>query len=127
MANPKGGRALVVDDETTVRMMLIDVLETFGYVVDAADCGEAALPQLARGRYQTVVTDLRMPGMSGLDVAAAVRRVDPDVPVILLTGTGGTEAGSDEFRDYVRVVYKPVNVVKLMATIEAARDRAHGA
>jgi len=127
MTTANGARALVVDDETTVRTMLTDVLETFGYVVDAAASGEAALPQLAPGRYQTVVTDLRMPGMSGLEVAAAVRRVDPDVPVILLTGTGGTDADSVEFRDHVQVVYKPVNITMLIATIEAARGRAQGA
>ena len=121
MTMPKNARALLIDDEAFVRTMLTDVLETFGYVVDAEESGETALARFAPGIYDVVITDQRMSGITGLEVAAAIRGMDSSVPVILLTG-GGAMAGIEKETD-LRVVYKPVNVVKLMAEVDAVQGR----
>lgn len=126
MATPAKPRALLIDDDELVRAMLTDVLQTFGYIVSAAATGEAALIDFAPGRYDVVVTDHRMPGMTGLEVALVVRDIDPSVPVILLTGGGATEELAAASRD-MEVVYKPVNVVKLVAKLDAVRGRAASA
>jgi DNA-binding NtrC family response regulator len=116
-------RALLIDDEAFVRAMLTDVLQTFGYTVDAEESGESALARFAPGVYDIVITDQRMPGMTGLEVASAIRRVDPAVPVILLTG-GGALPAEAEHSEQLHMVYKPVSVVKLMAQVDDARSHA---
>ncbi len=83
----KPHRILVVDDEEEVREILAETLEEFGYAVLTAASGEEALPVLARdGGVALVITDVRMPGMSGLDLAAEVRQRWPAVKVVLISG-----------------------------------------
>ena len=119
-------RALVIDDETMVRTMLADALEVFGYAVDAVDSGKAALACFAAGRYDVVMTDLLMPDMSGLDVVEKLRRVDPSVPMILLTGAGGGSLSTDTRAEGVLMIYKPVSLMKLKAALETRCQRAVG-
>lgn len=78
-------RILVVEDDTTIRLSLGDVLHKQGYEVDQAEDGDRAL-QLFRGRnYDLVMLDLRLPDMNGLDVMKAVRESDDQVPVVVMT------------------------------------------
>jgi CheY-like chemotaxis protein len=77
---------LVIDDEEAVRNVLVRMLQRLGHQVDSAGSGESALSQFVAGRYDLVCTDLGMPGMSGWEVAAQVRRVDPAARVVLVTG-----------------------------------------
>jgi two-component system, sensor histidine kinase and response regulator len=116
------GRLLLIDDEMMVRVMLQDVLESFGYVVDAADSGEAALELFRAGCYQAVITDLAMPGMNGLEAAARLRQLDRTVPIILLTGSAGGSVVHEARRAGagVIVVYKPVSLIGLKAALEVA-------
>ena len=67
-------RVLLVDDNTIVRDMLVDLVGSLGYQADAAAGGEEALDLFDRGRYGIVLTDLVMPGMSGWEVLAALRQ-----------------------------------------------------
>jgi CheY-like chemotaxis protein len=120
-------RALVIDDETMVRTMLADALEVFGYSVDAVDSGKAALARFAAGRYDVVMTDLLMPDMSGLEVVEELRRIDPSVPMILLTGAGGGSVATDARVEGVLMIYKPVSLMKLKAALETRCQRAVGA
>jgi CheY-like chemotaxis protein len=92
MSNPSPvvqntGRILVVDDEEEVREILAETLMDFGYRVVTAASGEEALPLLARDRsVAMVITDVRMPGMSGLELADEIRRRWPEVKVVLISG-----------------------------------------
>jgi CheY-like chemotaxis protein len=80
-------RILVVDDEEEVREILAETLEDFGYAVATAASGEEALPALLGDReIALVITDVRMPGMSGLELADEIRRRRPDVKVVLISG-----------------------------------------
>jgi CheY-like chemotaxis protein len=80
-------RILVVDDEEEVREILAETLQDFGYAVLTAASGEEALPLLVSDRgVGMVITDVRMPGMSGLELADEIRRRWPMVKVVLISG-----------------------------------------
>lgn len=81
-----GKRVLVVDDEAGMRMTLAANLELEGYEVVEADCGKRAIELVKAGEFSAVITDMRMPGMGGLETFREIRRFKPNMPVILMTG-----------------------------------------
>ncbi|SFV04819.1 PAS domain S-box-containing protein [Methylobacterium sp. 174MFSha1.1] len=83
---PRRARVLVVDDDPQVRHVTASFLNGFGYDEAEVPSGEAALERLAAERFDIVVADLAMPGMSGLDLAGAVRQRFPALPFLLVTG-----------------------------------------
>jgi two-component system cell cycle sensor histidine kinase/response regulator CckA len=110
-------RILLVDDNTIVRDMLVDLVGSLGYRADSAASGEEALALFDRRRYGMVLTDLLMPGMSGWDVLAALRQRDADIPVVIVTGSpvvGDPRASQPG----VAVLKKPVDVTALDAMIK---------
>jgi CheY-like chemotaxis protein len=110
-------KILLVDDNAVVRDMLVDLVGSLGYVADAASDGAEALALFDRNRYDIVLTDLLMPGMSGWEVLASVRQRAPRMPVIIITGTpavGDPRAAQPG----VAVLKKPVDVKALDETIK---------
>jgi DNA-binding NtrC family response regulator len=85
-------RILVVDDEEGIREFLSDVLEGAGHDVSAASDGESALSALGRLGFDLMITDLKMPGMSGLTLFERARQLDPNLEVIVLTAHGSVDA-----------------------------------
>jgi CheY-like chemotaxis protein len=81
-------RVLVVDDDPAVRKSFDRVLTGKGYAVITAENGEEALRKLNEEKYDLVYSDIRMPGMSGLEVAEKVRARRPWTPVVIITGYG---------------------------------------
>ena len=79
-------RILVVDDDAVIREGLRRVLTMEGYEVETQPNGRAALDQLQERNFDLLITDLKMPGMSGLEVLQAVRVLQPEMPIILITG-----------------------------------------
>jgi len=80
-------RVLVVDDELEIRTFVTRVLQDAGYVTDQCSSGADALKRIAEGeRFALVVTDVRMPSMSGPQLVEQLTRVDRDVKVLYLTG-----------------------------------------
>jgi CheY-like chemotaxis protein len=77
---------LVVDDDADVREVLAETLAGFGYGVVVAASGEEALPMLERGDIGMLITDVRMPGMSGFELAARARRLTSGLKVIITSG-----------------------------------------
>jgi len=84
-------KVLVVDDDPVVRKSFDRVLSGKGYAVITAEDGEEALRKLSEEKYDVVYTDIRMPGMNGLEVAEQVNARRPWTPVVIITGYG-TEA-----------------------------------
>ena len=80
------GRILVVEDEAGMRLLLETLLEAEGHKVEVADSGEAALELLRARDYQLLVTDLRMPGLDGMELIRQARAWHPELPVIMVTG-----------------------------------------
>jgi len=89
--NPQS-KFLVVDDDPVVAKSIDRVLTGKGYAVITASNGPEALDKLAREKYDAVITDIRMPGMSGLEMAARIRQSQPWLPVVIVTGYGSTES-----------------------------------
>jgi two-component system cell cycle sensor histidine kinase/response regulator CckA len=118
-----GPKILLVDDNAVVRDMLVDLVGLLGYTADAASGGAEALALFDRNRYDIVLTDLLMPGMSGWEVLTAVRQRDPRMPVVIITGTpavGDPRASQPG----VAVLKKPIDLKALDATIkEKLRQR----
>jgi two-component system response regulator HydG len=95
---PSEGRVLVVDDHVEMARLLADHLTDAGYTVDVATSGQEALA-IVRGRVlDAVVCDLRMEQVDGFDVLAAVRQVDPTLPVLIMTAFGGVENAVEAMR-----------------------------
>lgn len=119
-------RVLVLDDEEAVRVALARVLRERGYEVSTADNGVAALSLLQSDRFAVLLCDVRMPGMSGLEVVPQALRVDPDLAIIMLTAvndaTTATDALSHGAMDYL---VKPIEVAELEVAVERAAHRRH--
>ncbi len=93
-------KILVVDDDPFVAEMLAMILEDEGYGIETAESGEDALEKFnASPDIGLLISDMNMPGMSGLELIAAIRAANPAIPVILLTGTEDASLGSvaDEY------------------------------
>jgi len=114
-------RVLVVDDEADAREMLSAILSQAGFEVDDAADGFAALAMVSRCRPDVIVTDLRMPGMTGVDLLQRVRRIHGDVPVILATGLETWDlCTAAEAYGAVTCLVKPIALDDLVWTIEMA-------
>ena len=85
-ANIEAANILLVDDEETFRDIFFDLLTHYKHHVGLASNGKAALDLFETGSYDMVITDLAMPGMSGLELASHIKNIDPEMPVLLLTG-----------------------------------------
>ncbi len=91
-------KVLVIDDDPVVGRSFDRVLGTKGYAVISAADGDEALDKLAREEYDVVYTDIKMPGMSGLEVARRIKASRPWLPVVIVTGYG-TEANETEAKE----------------------------
>ena len=91
-------KVLVVDDDPVVGKSIDRILSSRGYAVISAAGGEEAMQRLASEDYDMVYTDIRMPGMSGLEVARHIKESRPWLPVVIVTGYGN-DANEAEARD----------------------------
>ncbi len=111
-------RILVVDDEPLVRTTLAALLQAVGHTVLEAPDGPTAVAELAAAPVDLVLTDLGLPGMTGEEVAQAVKERHPGLPVVLLTGF--VDRALRERRPHGpvdRVLGKPVRLADLLAVI----------
>ena len=88
----KKGWILLADDDPALLRLCGRILEALGYEVDSASDGNAAAALFATRSYDVIVSDITMPGMSGLQFLRLVRERDLDVPVVLMTGSPEIES-----------------------------------
>jgi two-component system response regulator FlrC len=118
-------RILVVDDEPQMAIAMERVLARRGLEVERASCGDDALRALARGPYDVVVTDLRMPGIDGHELLKRVRTLCPSSRVVVVTAYASVESAVSCVRDgAVDYLTKPFSPEALTRTVEAALARA---
>jgi len=103
-------RVLIVDDEKSMRDLLTITLEKAGYDVTAAEGGEAAIEAIRKDSFDTIITDLRMPRVDGMQVLRAARDLSPETAVIVVTAVASTETAVEAMKlgayDYITKPFK---------------------
>lgn len=107
---------LVVDDEAVIREGLRRILEKEGYHVETSASGQIALERLQDENYGLVITDLKMPGMSGMEVLKAIKILQPEVPVIIITGFSTVDTAVEAMKngafDYIAKPFTPDQITE---------------
>lgn len=113
-------RILLVEDERKVARFVARALRENAYAVDVAENGELAIPMASNVTYDAIVLDVRLPGMSGIDVCRDLRRKCIETPVLMLTARSlveerveGLDSGADDY------LTKPFELIELMARVRA--------
>jgi DNA-binding NtrC family response regulator len=119
----KNAKVLVVDDEANARTALGELLREEGYDVETAADAFKALGKLEAFVPELLLTDLKMPGMDGLELMARMREIDPDCSVVIMTAFGAVETAVAAMRagatDYIT---KPLNFDELLIVLERSLD-----
>ena len=117
-------RILVVDDEASQRELVSGYLKKQGYQVLAAGGGEQALEIFRREPMELILTDQRMPDLSGLELLKAVRSINPEIQVIVMTAYGNVETAVEAMRDGAAdYLTKPLNLDELRQKIQRIVER----
>ena len=126
-ASSQPARILVVDDEPGIRLMLSAALKREGHAVQLATDGPSALALLDAEPVDLIVTDIRMPGMTGIELLDAAKRIDPNLSVIMMTAFGSKDTVLDALRlgatDYVEKGDKLKDELLLRIRKELSRKR----
>ena len=117
-------RILVVDDEPAQRELVVGFLKKQAFDVVVAETGAKAVELFRQDSIDLILTDQKMPNMSGLDLLQAVRAINPEIPIILMTAFGSIEAAVSAIQggatDYL---IKPLNLNELLYRIRQVSDR----
>jgi two-component system response regulator PilR (NtrC family) len=117
-------KILVVDDDLSIRKMLTIVLKETGYTVMDADSSESALKLLKSDTFDLVISDIKMPGISGIELLKKIKAINPDVPVIMITAFASANDAVEAMKlgaeDYIT---KPFNLDELKLIIEKSLYR----
>ena len=102
---------LLVEDKAELRAMLRKALERAGYAVEEAPDGNTAIEKVRNRRYQLVLSDLKLPGNSGIEVLREAKKVEPTLPVILMTAYGSVEEAVTAMKEGAfDFIQKPVDL-----------------
>ncbi len=114
---------LVVDDEKAARQSLADILQLEGYQVRTAANGELALKAIEENDFEIILLDLKMPGISGLDVLHTTTEVSPDSQVIIMTAHGSLESAIEALREGAHdYLLKPAEPNEILASVAKALE-----
>ena len=117
-------RVLLLDDEETQRTFLKRLIEDEGFEVLIAGNGEEGIKIFEREKIDIIVTDIKMPGMSGMEVLYKVKKMTSDIEVILVTGHGDQNVAIEALRggacDYLK---KPIDLDELIFALQKAKER----
>ena len=118
------GRILIVDDDTEIRELLEFDLAQSGYTIDSAADGAQGLNKALQNSYDIILLDVMMPKMNGYDVCQNIKKVKPEIPILLLTAKGtiddkttGFECGADDY------LVKPFDVQEVLLRVRALLRR----
>src|SRR5215467_5054925 len=121
----ESAQILVVDDEGAIRYSISKTLQRVGYQVSAAASGEEALEMLADQNFDVVLTDIRMPGLTGVELLSKIREKAPDAIVILMTGYASLGTAVESLRlgahDYL---IKPSSSQDIRQSVARGLERA---
>ena len=122
MSEPRN--LLVVDDDAAMRQMLASLFEDQGYAVREAASANEAIEQVGEFDFDAVLSDIRMPGKTGIEMVGELRELRPSTPVILMTAFGSIDSAIDAMRagafDYITKPFEPETA---LITVERALER----
>ena len=111
---------MIVDDDRNMANTVRDVLQDRGYRADVALRGQEAVSLVREGDYYCVLSDIRMPGMSGVELFHALQQTHPDLPIILMTAyVPGQMLSASVNQGVVAVMTKPLDLKMLFMYLEA--------
>lgn len=117
---------LIIDDEKAIRKTLSEILSYEGYKIEEASDGEEGLRKFREKVYEVVLCDIKMPKLDGIEFLDKVREINPDVPVIMISGHGTIETAVEAVKkgayDYIA---KPPDLNRLLITIRNAMDKTN--
>lgn len=117
-------KVLLIDDEEEFTSTLAERLEIRGYKAQTASDGEQGIQAVMSQDFDIAVLDLMMPGLNGLDTLRQIKTIEPDLPVILLTGHGSTKEGMEGMRiGAVDYLMKPLDINELIEKITQATKK----
>jgi len=117
-------KILVVDDESTARLLLKKILTAAGYNVSLASNGIEAVKKINNSKYDAVITDLNMPEMSGVELTKKILENEPDMIVILITAFGSIRSAIDSIRSGAfEYLTKPVDKEELLLTLNRGFEK----
>lgn len=128
MAHATQPRILLVDDNELIREMAADILQDERYQVAQAGDAQEALAQLQQsGRFDLLLSDIRLPGMSGRELADVARRLDPDLPIVFMTGYAEEALKRDDFLGRgMALLRKPFSLAELRRQVREALAAPRG-
>jgi DNA-binding NtrC family response regulator len=115
---------LIIDDERSVRSSLAETLSLEGYEVEQASDGLAGWELISQGQFDLVFSDIKMPRMDGMELLTRVQEVQPELPVIMISGHGTEELAMEATRlGAFDFVHKPPDLNRLLITVRNALER----
>lgn len=124
MAEGLKGNILLVDDEVQFLNILAQRMERRGLTVETAERGEKALEKVESKQFDTIILDLFMPGMGGLETLRRLREKNPDLHIIVLTGQATVERSVEAMKMGASdLIEKPVDLNKLLEKIAETRRK----
>src|SRR3954471_23680555 len=124
--NPRKNSILIIDDDPGIRSAMQEVLSTEGYKVSVEGDGQKGLAATLSNDFSIVISDLKLPGMDGLELIRELHRSKPHLPIILMTAHGTTETAIEAMKigsyDYI---VKPFEMPDFLELLEKASRVAH--
>jgi len=112
-------RILIIEDDEEMRALLRDSLLEDGIEFDSAENGSEAIHKLVEEPFDLVITDIRMPGLTGLDILPWIKRLQPETFVVVITAFGSEEVRRKSFdRGAMAYLEKPINMDRLKTLIQ---------
>ncbi len=117
-------RIMIIEDDEEMRSLLKEFFEEEGFETDSVSNGVDALKILSGDHVDLVITDIRMPGLSGLDILPAIRRLKPKTPIIVMTAYGSDDLRRRVFeRGATIYLEKPIRLSQLKTLIREVSSR----
>ncbi len=115
---------LIIDDEKAIRKTLSEILSYEGYKIDEAGDGEEGFRKFREKEYDVILCDIKMPKMDGIEFLEKAKELNPDLPIIMISGHGTIETAVEAVKkgayDYIS---KPPDLNRLLITIRNAMDK----
>ncbi|MBI4249276.1 MAG: response regulator [Elusimicrobia bacterium] len=125
MSSKQGVKILVVDDEQGIREFLSFELSQQGYEVFTASNGAEALERIRTEKFSLIISDIRMPMLGGLEALEAIKRIEPDVEVIMMTGYGTIETAVEAMKKGAYdFILKPFNLEEMLTLIDKVLEKS---